>query len=331
VAGTATPLTGAGTLTLQLNNLTAGTYEFELKATDNSNSSASDRVRLIVNPIPPNKAPVVDAGAGQAIVLPATNVVFNGTATDSDGTITGVQWTKQSGPNVTLTDATTMDLTVSNLTAGFYVFRLSVTDNSGNVGIDDAILVVTEEPSTVNQPPVVYAGPDTTFVAPLTSITVLGEAIDIDGGIIAEYEWTQTAGTPVTFQANSSVLVVEDIPVGMYEFTLSASDEEGNVGTDKMILTVIDKESNIAAFIPKYFSPNNDGFNDRWIFKNTEVVKDCNLTVYTREGKMVYETVSYDNSWDGSFNGRKLSNGDYYYVIKYNGDILASGGVRIIQ
>jgi hypothetical protein len=57
----------------------AGTYVLRLTASDTALSSTSD-VTIVVNP-PVNTAPVVSAGAGQTITLPA-GVNLSGTATD---------------------------------------------------------------------------------------------------------------------------------------------------------------------------------------------------------------------------------------------------------
>src|SRR5258706_13277718 len=89
-----------------------------------------------------NVAPVANAGGSKSITLPVNSVVLNGSGTDSDGTIAGYSWTKVSGGAATLTNATTASLTASGLVAGTYIFRLTVTDNQGAIGSDDATVTV---------------------------------------------------------------------------------------------------------------------------------------------------------------------------------------------
>jgi F5/8 type C domain len=91
----------------------------------------------------PNMAPTANAGTDKSIILPTSSVALSGSGTDVDGTITGYAWTQFSGPNpATLSGAATANLTATGLVAGTYVFRLTVTDNGGLTGTDDATVIV---------------------------------------------------------------------------------------------------------------------------------------------------------------------------------------------
>jgi predicted esterase len=78
-----------------------------------------------------NKAPYVNAGIDQKILLQATTLTLTGDYFDSDGTITNVTWTKTSGPAVTLDQSNPPYLKLTGLTAGNYQFELRVKDNAG--------------------------------------------------------------------------------------------------------------------------------------------------------------------------------------------------------
>jgi len=67
--------------------------------------------------------------------------------------------------------------------------------------------------------------------------------------------------------------------------------------------------------IPKGFSPNGDGVNDRFDLSNHGVT---NLKVYNRNGTEVYSFNGlYTDQWDGkSKSGSDLPSGTYYYVIQ---------------
>jgi hypothetical protein len=89
-----------------------------------------------------NKAPVANAGTDKTLTLPTNSVVLNGSGTDSDGTIASYAWTKVSGPSATMSGSTSQNLSLSNLLEGTYVFRLTVRDNGGATGFDDAVVTV---------------------------------------------------------------------------------------------------------------------------------------------------------------------------------------------
>ncbi len=153
-AGPSPTLTGQNTSTLQLSNLTEGVYQFTLTVTDDKGATGSDAVTVTVNPAAANQLPVVNAGADVTLYLPVNQVILTGKATDSDGTIATILWEKQSGPAATLANANTLALTASGLAQGAYVFRLTVTDNSGGTKFDDVnvqVLQANQSP-TANAP-----------------------------------------------------------------------------------------------------------------------------------------------------------------------------------
>jgi gliding motility-associated-like protein len=73
-------------------------------------------------------------------------------------------------------------------------------------------------------------------------------------------------------------------------------------------------------FIPNTFTPNGDGHNDTYtisIFRPCETYK---LWIYNRWGQNVFYTEDALNfSWDGSFNGEKLAEDVYVYILEGDG------------
>ncbi|MFK8282216.1 T9SS type B sorting domain-containing protein [Capnocytophaga cynodegmi] len=72
-------------------------------------------------------------------------------------------------------------------------------------------------------------------------------------------------------------------------------------------------------YIPNYFTPNNDGNNDRWKPENTRSYPDIEVLIYDRYGRLI-ATLRQEESWDGKYNTRDLPTGDYWYLVKLNGD-----------
>ena len=70
--------------------------------------------------------------------------------------------------------------------------------------------------------------------------------------------------------------------------------------------------------IPNVFTPNNDGYNDNFVIKQTEY-KNIELQIYNRWGTKVFEDNNYQNTWNGTYNGNLLPDGTYFYIIKTNG------------
>lgn len=134
--GTAT-LSNVTTPNLTLYRLEGGAYTFRLTVRDNRGGTHSDEISLIVN-----TPPVVNAGADKTLILPINSISLPGAASDSDGSITEYSWSKLSGGTATLTGASTSTLSVSGMTQGEYIFRLTVKDNSGGTKSDDVKVIV---------------------------------------------------------------------------------------------------------------------------------------------------------------------------------------------
>jgi gliding motility-associated-like protein len=71
--------------------------------------------------------------------------------------------------------------------------------------------------------------------------------------------------------------------------------------------------------IPKFFTPNNDGYNDRFNLKGIEIFKSSEVYIFNRYGKLLKSSRNSPFSWDGTFNNVNLSNSDYWYLIRIEG------------
>ena len=133
---------------------------FRLTVTDNNGATGTDDVTVTVNAAP-NQPPTANAGNNITLTLPTNSTTLNGSGTDADGTIASYAWTRVSGPTTfTLGTANAATTTLTNLVQGIYVFRLTVTDNSGATATDDVTVTVN---AAVNQPPTANAGNNITI------------------------------------------------------------------------------------------------------------------------------------------------------------------------
>lgn len=68
--------------------------------------------------------------------------------------------------------------------------------------------------------------------------------------------------------------------------------------------------------IPKFFTPNGDGYNDLWRIKGATIspYKDGTVSIFDRYGKLVYQ-MKASGGWDGLYNREPLPSTDYWYVL----------------
>jgi len=84
-----------------------------------------------------------------------------------------------------------------------------------------------------------------------------------------------------------------------------------------------------AVNIPNTFTPNGDGVNDTWVVEGLD--ESATVKVFTRWGKQIFQSVGYPSPWNGEYDGKRLPQGVYYYVITAkNNTQKLSGWVTII-
>ena len=77
------------------------------------------------------------------------------------------------------------------------------------------------------------------------------------------------------------------------------------------------------------FSPNGDGKNDSFVIKGVEDLPGNKLLVFNRWGVEVFKTENYQNDWEGTWEGKNLSAGTYFYVFDDGQGNVFSGYVQI--
>lgn len=87
-----------------------------------------------------------------------------------------------------------------------------------------------------------------------------------------------------------------------------------------------------AAEIPNVITPNADGVNDYWKIPGIENYPQSLVRIYTRNGQQVFESRGYAKPFDGSYNGKLLPYGTYYYMIELSNSCnLLSGNITIVH
>ncbi|WP_254454485.1 T9SS type B sorting domain-containing protein [Flavobacterium sp. M31R6] len=78
----------------------------------------------------------------------------------------------------------------------------------------------------------------------------------------------------------------------------------------------IDDKPFIVIIVPKYFTPNNDGYNDVWEIKGLINYPLAEVILFDRYGKKIAQLNHSNRGWDGTFNKNPLPATDYWYVLK---------------
>lgn len=232
VSGPTATITSPSSASTTITGLTNGsTYVFRLTVSDGSLSTTDDMQVVVANT---NQAPTANAGADQTLAAGTTTANLSGSGTDPNGTAVTYSWSKVSGPAATITSPTSAATTVTGLSAGTFVFRLTVSDGS-LTGTDDVQIVVN---SVTNQPPTANAGVDQTLAAGTTSASLSGSGSDPNGTAVT-FSWSKISGpaATITSPTSASTTVTGLANGSVYTFRLTVSD--GSLtATDDVVVTV---------------------------------------------------------------------------------------------
>lgn len=104
--------------------------------------------------------------------------------------------------------------------------------------------------------------------------------------------------------------------VGGGTYTVFVRDKFG-CGGDSSEVTVMD--------YPKFFTPNNDGYNDYWQIKGIHKFANSKIFIFDRYGKLLKQLSSNSLGWDGTYREKKMPPNDYWFRVILNNDTIISG------
>jgi gliding motility-associated-like protein len=303
----------------------AGNYSVVAKATDNlgkvvSSSPANIEVASANNP------PVVKiiSPEDNSTMNEGTTISIEAEASDANGSISKVEFFNGTIKLGEDTEAPFVYLW-SEVPVGTYSISAKATDNQGSTHTDGIQIFV-------GRNPIVTVGPDITMSLPENSTQLVGQGESSDGSEV-DYNWQQVSGPNNVSIADqdSSSPTISNLTEGTYTFELTVTDSQGLSSKDQITIRVVAGEQLTEGTIPRFFTPNSDGINDMWEWPTSEVYANALVKIFNPSGQKIYEAASYQNNWDGTFDGKPLQPGAYYYVIRLSDSSDIRGAVRIIR
>jgi gliding motility-associated-like protein len=81
--------------------------------------------------------------------------------------------------------------------------------------------------------------------------------------------------------------------------------------SDKSLMVCIDSCNFYE--IPNVFTPNGDNINDKLVAKTSGLVERIDFKLFNRNGLMLFRTEDPRINWDGTYKGKIVSPGVYFY------------------
>jgi len=187
------------------------------------------------------------------------------------------------------------------------------------ITVRDANLCTTNISVTISEP---------AALSVVSTVADAGCPGDVDGSITL----TITGGTqPYSVYWIDGVITQDRVNITNGTYSVVVTDKNDCAVRMDVIVGIVGSGQCIE--IPDIITPNNDGFNDRWVIKNIDLFPNAEVFVFTRWGKLVFHTKNLAaNPWDGTFNGTLLPTDSYHYVLHLNdGSKPRSGVISIIR
>ncbi len=141
----------------------------------------------------------------------------------------------------------------------------------------------------------IYLGKDTSFCP--------GNQHILNPGVFEQYLWND----------NSTQSTKTVTQTGIYSVTVT--DKDGCKTSDAIEITVDCKD----VYFPTAFTPNGDTKNDVFgVWGNIGALSNYQLSVYHRNGELLFTTNNPIQKWDGTNKGKKLDNGTYIWYANYS-------------
>lgn len=106
---------------------------------------------------------------------------------------------------------------------------------------------------------------------------------------------------------------------GEHYFTLYTTSDKGCKDTLVYEAYCLPKDW---ILIPNAFSPNADGPLENEVFKaQGRITSDFSLQVFNMWGEKLFETNDINQGWDGTYQNKMSSPGNYIYIVKFTDDI----------
>ncbi|WKL44653.1 T9SS type B sorting domain-containing protein [Flavobacterium sp. ZE23DGlu08] len=153
-------------------------------------------------------------------------------------------------------------------------------------------------------------------IAAITSISII-DLSDVNSVTVnvtgqGQYEYSQDAPYGPFQDSN----FFDNVTAGIHEIYIN---DKNGCGTVSQTIAVIG--------VPKFFTPNGDGYNDYWNVKgvNENFNENSIIYIFDRYGKLLKQILASSQGWDGTFLGLPLSSDDYWYSIKLDDGREAKG------
>ncbi len=239
----------------------------------------------------------------------------------------------------------TVELTLqANPSRMFHTLSISQPENgvayltyTPKAGIDDEVSVTVtavDDGGSEHGGQDTYAQTFTLLMAAQPDISILADKQRVQKGESVRFVVRNNARHPValTWTWDDQTFETDVLIAQVTETTTITVKAVNDAGCEDEASITIEVYEPAALEASNVITPNGDGINDTWVVKNIEHYANNSVKVFDISGRVVYQAAGYRNNWNGTYQGRPLADGTYYYVIEYgDGRQPQKGYINIIN
>lgn len=165
------------------------------------------------------------------------------------------------------------------------------------------------------------------------TLIFLGASVDLiaQSNCPVSIQWS-----PASTLNSSNTLTTIATPTNTTNY-IARFNDNGCIVIDSILIRVVDKDklqcNNLK--LPTAFTPNNDGINEVFGISNSYLISELKFfDILDRNGGVIASFKDANDSWDGSWNGKKLNPSTYFYKISYtckNDEYYKSGSFYLMK
>lgn len=134
---------------------------------------------------------------------------------------------------------------------------------------------------------------------------IRGNTVKLKASGGTSYVWDNgMAGAEISFS-----------PLDSEKYCVTVSEPPGCIDTACVFVYILEPSS---LYIPSCFTPNDDETNDVFMVSDTNIV-DFHGYIFNRWGELIYEWRNHNESWDGTYKGKRVQDDVYAYKIYATG------------
>ncbi|MBP7699229.1 MAG: HYR domain-containing protein [Saprospiraceae bacterium] len=250
--------------------------------------------------------------AQPTISVAEDTICVGSTLSLSTNTIAGATYFWQGPGSFTSTDEDPIFTNVTTAHSGQY--SLNVTLNGCTSPTSEAINVfVYDAPAAANDNPTVTVGQSPGIINIIANDTIIPNRNIIVTVLNTTINGTLENLNNGTFAYTPNTQFIQN---DMFRYRICYVDCPDLCSDATVSFSTINDGSDCV--IPNVLTPNDDGLNDELYIPCLENDNkgENEITIYNQWGDVVYTAQPYLNDWKGTYNGKPLPDGTYYYVFQ---------------